>query len=465
MSKYRAYLTYQSVNVDGLKYIPFDWGVKQVRYFLKDGAEGIKIGPFGSAIKLEDMVEEGFRVYGQENVIKKDFSLGKRNIGVDKFLEMEVYKVKSGDILITMMGTSGKCEIVPHDIQEGIIDSHLLRVRVKDFLITPRYFKLLIDESPEINYQMQLQGKGSIMHGLNSGVVKSLVLPLPTVFEQESILSFLDYEITKIDHLIDKQQQLIELLKEKRQAVISHAVTKGLNPDVPMKDSGVEWLGNVPVHWGIPKLTHVTSAIGDGLHSTPKYEDNTGYYFINGNNLQEGRIVTGLTSKEVSEEEYKQHYIYLNESSVLLSINGTIGNVARYNFEKVILGKSAAYINCVESITPDYLMNYLQISQVRHYFDLEVTGTTIYNLSLNSIRKMKTCVPPYEEQKAIVDYCMLQEKKYRSLIQAAFDAIALMQERRTALISAAVTGKIDVRNWVAPTSDTEVNQEPQEATA
>ncbi|SKA56555.1 restriction endonuclease subunit S [Photobacterium toruni] len=465
MSQYTNYLDFKESNIDALNQLPSHWEIKQVRYLLKDGAEGIKIGPFGSALKLEDMVESGFRVYGQENVIKKDFSLGKRQISLKKFLEMDVYRIFTNDILITMMGTSGKCEIVPEGIQEGIIDSHLLRVRVKPECIVPNFFKLLIDESPEIEYQIKTQGKGSIMHGLNSGIVKSLYLPIPPIGEQNLILAFLDHETAKIDTLIEKQQQLIELLKEKRQAVISHAVTKGLNPDVPMKDSGVEWLGEVPEHWNLPKLIHITTNIGDGLHSTPKYQDNTGYFFVNGNNLVNGKITIGATAKEVPESEYHNHYIHLDSSTVFLSINGTIGNVAKYNNEQIILGKSAAYINCTDTISPDYLMLLLRTNEYRRYFDLEVTGTTISNLSLNSIRQMKVCTPTFEEQTEIVKYCHSNEHKYNLLIESAQNAINLMQERRTALISAAVTGKIDVRNWVVPTTSSDTNEARQEVIA
>lgn len=136
--------------------------------------------------------------------------------------------------------------------------------------------------------------------------------------------------------------------------------------------------------------------------------------------------------------------------TVLLSINGTVGNVALYTGEKIILGKSAAYINCQHQLKPDYLMLYLQTSQLKRYFDLEVTGTTIFNLSLNSGRQMKVCIPPDEEQVEITAYCKTQNQKYRNLIGEANKQIELMRERRTALISAAVTGKIDVRDWMPP---------------
>lgn len=329
--------------------------------------------------------------------------------------------------------------------EAGVCSSEFLVL--KGIHVEPAYlhYYTLTDEFIK---QVDASTYGAKMPRASWDFISLMFQPVPSTEEQTAIANFLDRETAKIDTLITKQQELIKLLQEKRQAVISHAVTKGLNPDAPMKDSGVEWLGEVPEHWELPKLIHRTSKIGDGLHSTPQYEDGTGYYFVNGNNLVDGSIMLGPTAKEVPEEEYKKHYIHLGSNSVLLSINGTIGNVARYNAEQVILGKSAAYMNCANALLPEYLMCYLQTSQLFHYYDLEVTGTTIFNLSLNSIRQMKVCVPPKHEQKEIELYCIKQKKKYEVLINKANQSITLLQERRNALISSAVTGKIDVRQNV-----------------
>ena len=199
--KYRAYPEYKDSGVEWLEKLPSDWQTMKVKFLLKDGSEGIKIGPFGSALKLEDMVKKGIRVYGQENVIKRDFTLGKRFISEKKYSEMKVYTADVGDILITMMGTSGKCQVVPTDADLGIIDSHLLKIRTNKRIL-PELFRLLVDEAQEVKDQIGKQGKGSIMHGLNSTIVKDLEFPLPSVSEQRQILYFLDHETAKIDTLI-----------------------------------------------------------------------------------------------------------------------------------------------------------------------------------------------------------------------------------------------------------------------
>jgi len=193
-------------------------------------------------------------------------------------------------------------------------------------------------------------------------------------------------------------------------------------------------------------LIHRTSRIGDGLHSTPEYQDLTEYYFVNGNNLSSGRVNIGSTAQCVSESEYKKHYIHLDDSSVLLSINGTIGNVARYKNEKIILGKSAAYINCLKSLEVDFLLFYLQSSRTHDYFYLEMTGTTIFNLSLSSIRKMRVCLPPINEQKKIVKFLQKANKKNILLEDKIKKAVNNLEEYRKAVITSTVTGKIDVRN-------------------
>lgn len=448
MAKYDLRSEFIATNAEGIQKIPQEWQIKQVRYLLKDGAEGIKIGPFGSALKLEDMVEEGFSVYGQENVIKKDFTLGKRKISETKFHEMSVYRIFPKDILITMMGTSGKCEIVPKDVKDGIIDSHLLRVRVKENHIIPEFFKLLIDESPEIAYQIQVFGKGSIMHGLNSGIVKSLNLPLPSIAEQKHILSFLDHETAKIDHLIEKQQQLIELLKEKRQAVISHAVTKGLNPNVKMKDSGVEWLGEVPEHWISSRLKYYTNQIVDGAHFTPTYSE-SGVPFLRVTDIHNSKI-------DMDNIKYIPEHEHLNliqrckpeKGNLLLSKNGTIGipKLVDWDWEFSIF-VSLCLIKFKKNLKAEFAEYFFKSYEIQEQIFGLIKKSTVINLHLDKIENFWFSIPPLDEQIQIVKYLDNKINELNNLISKAESAIQLMQERRTALISSAVTGKIDVRNW------------------
>ena len=442
MAKYTTYKNHKPTTITGLEKIPQHWEIKQVRYLLLDGQEGIKIGPFGSALKLEDMVEVGYKVYGQENVIKKNFSLGKRWISENKFKAMQVYRVHAGDILITMMGTSGKCEIVPDDCQTGIIDSHLIRLGLKKEKMLPRFFKLLIDGTLEIEYQVKVQGKGSIMHGLNSSIIKNLELPLPPLLEQNDILSFLDYETAQIDTLIEKQQTLIQLLKEKRQAVISHAVTKGLNLDAPMKVSGVEWLGDVPEHWEVKKLKYVCDLISQKTEIDHKnvialenIESWTGN-FVPSDSSYSGQDV-GFDTGDILFSKLRP---YLAKVYLAKAEGVAFGDLLVYRPKKELLNKYGFYL-----MTNEGFINTINSSAY---------GSKMPRASTEFISEMPVVIPLIQEQKLIVDYVDKILARFDGLVLKAEQAIQLMQERRTALISAAVTGKIDVRGWVAPESKT-----------
>ncbi len=441
MAKYQAYAEYKDSGTEWLGEIPCHWDLKPIKYLFeiingstpKSGEEAFWDGDI-TWITPSDLSKLRSQVIGES--IRTITKKGLDSCGTSL--------VPSDTIILSCRAPIGSLAVTSKEA----CTNQGCKSLVKKYDLSTKFFYYYLSISTK---QLNNLGRGTTFLELSSDELGSYALGIPNAEEQTQIANFLDHETTKIDHLIQKQQQLIELLKEKRQAVISHAVTKGLDPNVPMKNSGVEWLGEVPEHWEIPKLLHITTRIGDGLHSTPVYQEGTRYYFINGNNLVDGEIIIGETAKEVPESEFIKHQVTLDKTTVLLSINGTIGKVALYNNEPVILGKSASYMNCCPEVLPSFLVNYLTTSQAKKYYDLEVTGTTIFNLSLNSIRNMKVPLPPIDEQKGIVQFIAEQYSKYETLIQSSAKQNKLLKERRTALISAAVTGKIDVRNWQAPT--------------
>jgi type I restriction enzyme S subunit len=350
---------------------------------------------------------------------------------------------RKGDILMGKAASIGKIARVKMDTVFDIW-SPLALIRSDEDTCGAVFLEYALKSKES---QAQIETKANSNTQLNIGMkdIPKLRICLPSINEQQAIATFLDRETDKIDALIAEQQRLVELLAEKRQAVISHAVTKGLNPNAPMKDSGIEWLGEVPEHWTIRRLVQLTAKIGDGLHGTPQYVDGSEYFFINGNNLINGCISLNETTKCVSREEFETHQVELNEHTLLMSINGTIGNLAFYQGESVILGKSAAYINCLSILSKKLLFYILKSNFIKTFYELEVTGTTIFNLSLETIRNTWIPLPPLDEQCSIVDFLNQEIASLDALTTEANRATALLQERRSALISAAVTGKIDVR--------------------
>ena len=424
--KYKPYPAYKTSGVEWLGAIPTGWGAKKLGSLFDERREKVSDKDFAALsvtmngiVPQLDSAAKTLDVDNRKLVKKGDFVINSRS---DRKGSAGLSELDGSVSLISNV-------LIPREI-DGQFIHHLLR----SYPFQEEYYRF---------------GKGIVadLWSTNFASMKNITLPVPTKLEQIQIAAFLDRETAKIDELIAKQQRLIELLEEKRQAVISHAVTRGLNPNVLMRPSGIDWLGDIPTHWGTPKLFNVSTRIGDGLHSTPIYQDGTSYYFINGNNLNDGQILTGENTKEVPKSEFNKHFIKLDKRSVLMSINGTIGKLAIYNDENIILGKSAAYINCAENLEPRFLLHFLSCDQSKKYYDLEITGTTIFNLSLNSIRQMKSCVPPLNEQREIVNFCDNQKVKFDLLLTKVQSAISLLKERRTALISATVTGKIDIRDW------------------
>jgi type I restriction enzyme S subunit len=268
--------------------------------------------------------------------------------------------------------------------------------------------------------------------------------PLP---EQQAIARFLDEKTEQIDALIAKKERLLQLLAEKRTALITRAVTKGLDPDAPMKDSGIPWLGVIPANWEVTKLKYITEKIGDGIHATPQYDDTSDIYFINGNNLNDGKITITSNTRAVDQSEYEKYMINIKEGSILMSLNGTIGKIAFYEGERVVLGKSAAYIIFSVEINREYIFYLLQSLYVKKYFEASFSGTTINNLSLNTLRNTPILIPSLDEQNIVVSDLSEKLKDNKSAIVQTAKQVNLLKEYRASLITHAVTGKIDVREY------------------
>jgi len=211
--------------VEWIGEIPKHWEVKRVKYLLND-FDGIKIGPFGSSLKLDTLTDNGIKVYGQGNIIKDDFKLGHRYLPLDRFEEdFTQYEILDGDVLVTMMGTTGKSKIFNSSYERGILDSHLLRLRFSESKFSSHLFSILLEQSDYVFQQLKLSSKGSIMEGLNSSIIREIKVLTPTIAEQDRLLEYIDEQTQKIDTTIEKETQRIELLKEYRQSLISEVVT------------------------------------------------------------------------------------------------------------------------------------------------------------------------------------------------------------------------------------------------
>jgi len=374
--------------------------------------------------------------------------------------------VKKGQLVINSMNYGiGSYGMSPFD---GVCSSVYIILEPKEN--TLKRYALRIFENTPFQKHLATFGNGILEHraAIKWDDIKGQTTPLPCKDEQRNILKFLDHQTAKIDNLIERQQQLIELLKEKRQAVISHAVTKGLNPDVPMKDSGVEWLGYIPKHWERSRLGWMCN-VGNGC--TPSRENtlywqNGSYPWLNSSKVNDERILTAeqfVTTKAL----YECSLPIVKKGSVIMAITGegkTRGTSALMMIDATI-NQHVAYITprAKNKISPEFIHLWLQSKYQQIRTSSEGWGSTKAAITCSDVKCYPIPVPPLKEQAEIVR--AIEEKKtiFTNLLLSCEKEIEILQERRTALISAAVTGKIDVRDWVAP--DTQDVEEPQEATA
>lgn len=218
------------------------------------------------------------------------------------------------------------------------------------------------------------------------------------------------------------------------------------------KDSGIEWIGEIPEHWELKKIKHVSKKIGDGLHGTPEYVDHSDYYFINGNNIKDNNIEISEQTKCVSQKEYLKNLKPLTLNTILLSINGTIGNLALYQNEQIMLGKSVGYIDIIDIFNRSYIYHYLSSDVSRNLFEIELSGSTIKNLSLNSINNHSIPIPSSKEQAYIAEFLNTKTGEIEKSIDIKLRLIDLLKEERTAIINHAVTKGLNPKVKLKSTS-------------
>jgi len=287
---------------------------------------------------------------------------------------------------------------------------------------------------------------------INAPEIGNICVPIPSLEEQRAIAAFLDRETARIDALIEKKRRQIELLQEKRSALISHAVTKGLNPNAPMKDSGAEWLGRVPAHWtvgNIRRFARMKTGHTPSRTNAEYWQDCTIPWFTLADvwQLRDGR------RKYLGETKEKISALGLTNSAAELLPAGTVifSRTASIGFSGIMpvpMATSQDFWNwiCGPSLLPDYLL-YL-FRSMRQEFEALLMGSTHKTIYQPIAAGITVCVPPVDEQKKIVTYVENETSRIDSLVTKVGESIDKAAEFRTALISAAVTGKIDVRGEV-----------------
>ena len=440
MSRYKAYPAYQDSEVEWLGEAPSHWAC-------------IPVGRLYRRTKRTNFPEkELLSVYRDHGVVPTSSRDDNNNKPSE---DMTAYQLVEPDNLVMnkMKAWQGSIAISEY---EGIVSPayFVYEPNAKMFdLAIPKYIHYLL-RHPIYVAQYLRQSKGIRVNqwDLDPDEFKKIELLLPAKEEQKKIINFLDHETAKIDALIEKQQRLIELLKEKRQAVISHAVTKGLNPNAPMKDSGVEWLGEVPAHWNVSRIKNIAQ-LESGHTPDKKIEEywidcNIPWVSLNDSTqLKAVDYITDtafyLNDKGIANSSARK----LPARCVVFTRDASIGLAAITTCVMAVSQHVIAWICDGKKVIPEYLL--LVFYAMKDELERYTFGATLKTIGMADVKKLVGVFPSISEQKSIVENVFVAKEKFDLSVSKVEAAIQLSKERRTALISAAVTGKIDVRDWQA----------------
>ena len=426
---FKPYPKYKESGVEWLGRVPEHWGVKGLKHFTSLD--------MGQSPASEDCNMEGHGTPFLQGCAE----FGEEHPAPRVFCELPTKIAAAGDMLFSVRAPVGRVNVAdqPYGIGRG-----LCGVR-PSAACSPRFLLFSLHQTVAA---LRAVSTGSTYEAVSVDQLGSVRCPLPPYSEQEIIATFLDHETAKIDALIAEQQRLIELLQEKRQAVISHAVTRGLNPDAPMKDSGIEWLGEVPEHWCLKRLKHVSPFLTVGIVVNPSsYVADEGLPFIYGGDIREG-VIDWANSRRISPDSSAlQAKTRLRTGDLLMVRVGAPGVTAVVPSE--CEGGNCASVMLIRQgeFSSDWLCSVLNTRLVRFQVEVVQYGAAQEQFNISHAVNFWIPVPPRLEQDAIAQRLRNANEETDSLIAAADDAIALLQERRSALISAAVTGQIDVRGF------------------
>jgi type I restriction enzyme S subunit len=433
----KPYPEYRESELPWLGRCPKNWGVRRTKVLFRERVQkGFPDEPLLAATQSKGVVKKG--------------DYGKRTVTAQKDLHL-LKLVETGDYVISLRSFEGGIEVAhcrgiispaytvlkPSEQASTGYYSHFFKS--KQFVDSLSLFVTGIREGQNIDYQRLSRAE----------------MPFPLPEEQEAIVRFLDYANAKIDRYVRAKKKLITLLNEQKQAIIHQAVTRGLNPDVPLKDSGVEWLGEIPKHWELLPVKRCAVVISKG--TTPSTEgreflDAGLIRFIKAENVSGGAIVDKPKVFIDQETHNILRRSQLRENDILFVIAGaTLGKVAivRSLHLPANTNQAVAFIRPNQRVIPEFLAVWLQSSRIKEQIWLNAVQSAQPNLSMGSLGKFPTPVPPLDEQTEVVKRIEAELSMPNAAITRTEREIELLNEYRTKLTADMVTGKLDVREAAA----------------
>lgn len=430
------YERYKDSGIPWLGEVPEHWEVKRLKFML---SEKLKYGANESAesdepeqpryIRITDIDEQG-------------------NLKDDTFKSLEFEKAKDyllnvNDILLARSGaTVGKSFLYKENLKNfACYAGYLIRARLDQKKFNANFVNYYFQSTGYWDWIKSVNIQATIQN-VSAEKYNDFVLSVPTLIEQTAIAHYLDTKLGEIDALIDKQQTLIEKLAEQRTAVITHAVTKGLNPAAPMKNSGVEWLGDVPAHWEMKAIKRVVKEHAGNGFPIELQGNNGDVPFLKVSDLNKGgKLLEDFANSVTRNIIYEMKWNIVPKFSL---VTAKIGEALKKNHRKIISQDSIIDNNCIAFECLGINLDYHYYLSLIIDFDWFENGGTVPSFSVQKYKNQKICIPSLEEQAAIADYLDQETAKIDRLCDTVNQTIGRLKEYRTALITQAVTGKIKV---------------------
>jgi type I restriction enzyme, S subunit len=432
MRKFKRYERYKDSGVEWIGEIPEHWGVSKIKFttYVKG-----RIGWQG--LRADEFIDEGpYLVTGT------DFIDGLVNwdscyhISMERYNEAPPIQLRENDLLITKDGTIGKVAIVKNKPKYAILNSGIFVTRPQNSAYLTEFMYWILN-SQVFNRFIEYMSLGSTIVHLYQQTFENFSFPIANLNEQKTIVDFLNKKISEIDDLIADKERLIELLQQKRQAVITEAVTKGLNPNVRMKDSGIEWIGEIPEHWEVKKLKHVSNiTMGQSPKSEECSYDEIGVPFLQGN--------AEFTNVHPIPKMYcNTANKFSKVNDILLSVRAPVGAI---NISDRVygIGRGLCAITA-KKVIMKYLWYSLNVSLEELF--IKSKGSTFEAVTVTDVQNLLIILPPKNEQDDIVNFLDKKTAEIDGLVIEIKKQIEKLKEYRQSLISEAVTGKIDVREF------------------
>ena len=444
--KYKKYPSYKDSGIDWLGEIPSEWTNSKLKYHAfvyngnsisdseKENYENLDITSSIPYVSTKD-IDSNFLTINYDNGMRV-------LICNDKF---KIAK-KSSTLICIEGGSAGKKLAL---LNEKVCFVNKLAC-IDSYNGLDKRFSNYILRSSIFNYLFNLSTTG-LIPGVSINQLKDFEIILPSIHEQEQIADFLDKATAKIDTLIEKQTKQIELLKEKRQAVISHAVTKGINPNVPMKDSDVEWLGKIPEHWEVVPLRYLGN-LQNGISKGAEFFG-LGFPFINYGDIYKNdslpKDIKGLANTSFEDRRLysvKRGDVFFTRTSETIDDIGIASTCLETISNATFSGFTIRFREFSINLFPEFSRYQFRSGYSQRFFEKEMNLVTRASLGQDLLKRLHVVIPPSQEQQQIANYLDDKTSKIDTLIEKSKKSIELLKEKRTALISACVTGKIDVRN-------------------